>query len=127
MRADAIQAIDDLKPYKEGNPTLWRLRELDNIDKHRAILSVGEECLLEGDWVGWAPYLLKAYEPHFEDVRDSSETDLRSSELLGDPEIIGRKRLQPTLREMVTYVEYVVETFRPQLEPTEVLARSAAN
>ncbi len=52
MRADAIKAIDDLKPYKEGNPTLWRLRELDNIDKHRMILSVGEECLLEGDWVG---------------------------------------------------------------------------
>jgi hypothetical protein len=127
MRADAIQAIDDLKPYKEGNPALWRLRELDNIDKHRMILSVGEACLLEGDWVGWAPYLLKAHEPHFEDVQDSPETDLKSSELLGDPEIIGRKKLQPTLREMVTYVNYIVEMFRPQLEPTQVLTKSVAN
>jgi len=127
MRADAVQAIDDLKPYKERNPTLWRLRELDNIDKHRMILSVGEECLLEDDWVGWAPYLLKAHEPHFEDVGDSNETDLKSRELLGEPEIIGRNRLQPTLREMATYVEYIVETFRPLLEPTQTLTKSVAN
>ncbi len=127
MRADAVQAIDELKPYKDGNPVLWRLRELDNIDKHRRIIAVGEECLLEGDWVGWSPYLLKADEPHFASVQDSPETDLRSSELLGDPEIIERKTLQPTLREMVTYVEYIVEKFRPQLEATQVLSKSVAS
>lgn len=127
MRADAVQAIDELKPYKEGNPILWRLRELDNIDKHRMILSVGEECLLEDDWVGWAPYLLKAHEPHFEDVGDSNETDLKSSELLGDSEIIGGNRLQPTLREMATYVEYIVGKFHPLLEPTQILTKSVAN
>ena len=91
------------------------------------ILSVGEECLLEGDWVGWAPYLLKAHEPHFDDVQDTPETELKSSELLGDPEIIGRKTLQPTLREMVTYVEYIVELFRPLLEATQVLTKTVAN
>ena len=89
------------------------------------ILSVGEECLLDGDWVGSAPYLLKAYKPQFASVQDS-EIDLRSSELLGDPEIINRESLQPTLREMVTYIEYIVETFRPQLEPTQAAAKSVA-
>ncbi len=75
---------------------------------------------------GRAPYLLKADEPHFDDVHDSAETDLRSSELLGDANIIERKKLQPTLREMVTYVEYVVESFHPQLEPS-VIAKSVTS
>jgi hypothetical protein len=120
MREDALRAIDELKPYKEGNPALWRLRELDNIDKHRMILSVGESCLLEAEWIGWAPYLMKARDPHFKAALDSPEVDLRSSELLGDPAIIGRETLYPTLRELVLCVDHIVEDFRPCLEPTQM-------
>lgn len=39
MRAEAINAIDAYKPYQGGNETLWRLHCLNNIDKHRLLLS----------------------------------------------------------------------------------------
>jgi hypothetical protein len=125
MRGDAILAIDELKPYKDGNRALWRLRELDNIDKHRMVLSVGEACLLYADWIGEHPFLMKAQDPHFVGVQNSGEVDIRSSELLGDPDIINQKALQPTLREMVLYVEHIIESFRRQLEPAESLSKSA--
>jgi hypothetical protein len=41
MRQDAIQAIDTLKPYKGGNETLWNLHRLNNVDKHRLLITVG--------------------------------------------------------------------------------------
>jgi hypothetical protein len=41
MRQDAISAIDAIKPYKGGNDTLWRLHRLNNVDKHRLLVTVG--------------------------------------------------------------------------------------
>jgi len=41
MLKAAIDAIDATKPYKGGNDTLWRLHRLNNIDKHRLLLTVG--------------------------------------------------------------------------------------
>jgi hypothetical protein len=35
----AADAIDALKPYEAGNVKLWRLHRLNNIDKHRLLLS----------------------------------------------------------------------------------------
>jgi hypothetical protein len=37
----ALQEIDRLKPYKGGNEKLWFLHRLNNIDKHRLLLTVG--------------------------------------------------------------------------------------
>jgi hypothetical protein len=37
----AIKLIHDLKPYKCGNEALWRLHQLDVLDKHQAIIPVG--------------------------------------------------------------------------------------
>ena len=39
--ADAIVAIDEMKPYRGGNDDLWRLHRLDIVDKHRRILLAG--------------------------------------------------------------------------------------
>ena len=39
MSSTAIAAIDAIKPYKDGKDVLWRLNELNNIDKHRLILT----------------------------------------------------------------------------------------
>jgi hypothetical protein len=39
MRQDAIDRIDTIKPYKGGNDVLWRLDELNNIDKHRLLIT----------------------------------------------------------------------------------------
>lgn len=41
MTQDAIDAIDETKPYKGGNDCLWRLNQLNNIDKHRFLITVG--------------------------------------------------------------------------------------
>ncbi len=42
MRPDAIKAIDAVEPYKGGKgDILWRLHQLNLIDKHRLLLTVG--------------------------------------------------------------------------------------
>jgi hypothetical protein len=40
MDANAVGIIDAVKPYKGGNDILWRLNKLNNIDKHRLLLTV---------------------------------------------------------------------------------------
>lgn len=41
MTAAALGAIDAVQPYQGGNQVLWRLHKLDNIDKHRELITVG--------------------------------------------------------------------------------------
>jgi len=38
---DTVKAIDALKPYKGGKDLLWVLNRLNNIDKHRLLITVG--------------------------------------------------------------------------------------
>lgn len=38
---DAIALIKELKPYKGGNDVLWALHDLDRIDKHISLITVG--------------------------------------------------------------------------------------
>lgn len=37
----ALDVIDAIKPYKGGNDAIWRLHELNRIDKHRKLCVVG--------------------------------------------------------------------------------------
>lgn len=41
MSQAAIDAIDARKPYKGGTDALWHLHKLNNIDKHRMVVTVG--------------------------------------------------------------------------------------
>lgn len=41
---ETIDAIDALKPYKGGNDPLWMLYRLNNIEKHRLLLTVGSRA-----------------------------------------------------------------------------------
>lgn len=41
MHQKAINEIALLRPYKGGNDILWRLHKLNNIDKHRFLITVG--------------------------------------------------------------------------------------
>src|SRR5437016_9486326 len=36
---EAVKRIDALKPYKGGNDRLWQLARLNNVDKHRLLLT----------------------------------------------------------------------------------------
>lgn len=37
----AIATIDGLNPYRGGNDELWRLHKLNNVDKHRVLITAG--------------------------------------------------------------------------------------
>lgn len=39
-----INAVDQLKPYKDGNDLIWSLHALNNIEKHRLLLTVGSQA-----------------------------------------------------------------------------------
>ncbi len=41
ISAEAIKIIDSIKPYKECNRILWLIHELNNLDKHRLLLTAG--------------------------------------------------------------------------------------
>jgi hypothetical protein len=43
-RQETFDAIDLLKPYKGGNDPLWMLFRLNNIEKHRLLLTVGSQA-----------------------------------------------------------------------------------
>ncbi len=43
-RQETLDAIDALKPYKGGNDLLWALYRLNNIEKHRLLLTVGSQA-----------------------------------------------------------------------------------
>src|SRR5712692_6108746 len=64
MRPEAIEAIDRLRPYKDGNHALWRLHELDNIDKHRTLFTFGPEFIFTSDWFDGV-YHFRTDDPHF--------------------------------------------------------------
>lgn len=43
-RQQSFDAIDALKPYKSGNDQLWTLHKLNNIEKHRMLLTSGSQA-----------------------------------------------------------------------------------
>ena len=119
MRPEAVRAIDLLKPYHGGTEAFWRIHELNNIDKHRMLFSIGRDVLLDADWIGEHPYRLKRGDPPFIGVFESAvekEIDLRTSEVFGDPQILQRNTLLPTLKELVNFVDEHVRQFRPLLQ-----------
>ncbi|HEY5957764.1 MAG TPA: hypothetical protein VIV60_14470 [Polyangiaceae bacterium] len=40
-RPEAVSAIDQLAPYRGGNDVLWRIHKLNNVDKHRVLITAG--------------------------------------------------------------------------------------
>lgn len=41
---DSFDVIDGLKPYRGGNSLLWMLYKLNNVEKHRLLLTVGSQA-----------------------------------------------------------------------------------
>lgn len=39
-----INAVDQIRPYKDGNDLIWSLHALNNIEKHRLLLTVGSQA-----------------------------------------------------------------------------------
>lgn len=118
MCPKAIKAIDDLKPYKDGNAALWKIHELNNIDKHRTLFTVDKDCVMLDDWLPAYGYLLKAGDPTFFGVFDDEvekNMELEIDEALGEPKISEGDALLPTLHQLVDFVDDLVLRFKPFL------------
>jgi hypothetical protein len=118
MRPSAIKAIDSLEPYKGGTGhDLWRIHELDRIDKHRLLITVSGMTLCYGDDFGQV-LVLEASRPDFigifqgevsEDANFSSHKPFIKAKVPhGDP-------LLPTLHQYIQFVDDIVVRFLPYL------------
>jgi len=121
IRPEAIEAIDALKPYKGGNDTLWRIHQLDNIDKHRFVFVIGNDALFEASWYdAEMPFLIRPRTLNtdsslFSGVFDSEmENDMyfEIDEAFSETKIGEGGALIPTLSKCVTVVEKLIGDFR---------------
>lgn len=118
MRPLAIKAIDNVKPYKGGNGPLWRIHELDNIDKHRTLFSVAHDYLFFADWFD-GDYWFKTDTPHFAGVFDEEveqDMQLEIDKAVGKPQVAQGNSLLPSLHQLVDFVDELVAYFKPLLE-----------
>ena len=142
MAQAAIDAIDAIKPYKGGDDTLWRLHKLNNIDKHRLLVTVasGYEAFniagmaaraFENDPVfgsfEWAPIWMYPGDRHCplqegaELLIDAPDAEFNeklqfSFEIaLNEPQIIECEPILPFLAQTVDYVDNLILGFKPLL------------
>ncbi|MGA8763942.1 MAG: hypothetical protein WB562_13835, partial [Candidatus Sulfotelmatobacter sp.] len=122
---EVIKVIDALEPYKNGKgEALWRLHELDNIDKHRTLFTYSHDCFLVADWLSevtdW-PYNLKASDPHFRGVdafdgEVEQEMEAEIDKAIHQPKVVSGQALLPSLVQLVDYVNDLVLGFKPFLQ-----------
>jgi hypothetical protein len=114
MRPDALKKIDALKPYKGGNDTLWKLHNFNNIDKHQALLTIGDDYLMQG--VGFdGEFWVKADDPLFDGIFGQMDKDA-VLETLETVQVGRPEPLLPALRQLVDFVDKLVGAFEPLLE-----------
>src|SRR5438309_1587988 len=130
-RPDAIKAIDATKPYKGGDDALWRLHHLNNIDKHRLLLTVGSALrsvdfepitrLITG-FAKSAPLYIKPADRKFPlKVRDRLYAGIyegmsfRLDVALGEPQIVEGESLLETVQHMADAVDGLIGGFKPLL------------
>jgi hypothetical protein len=139
MRPEAIKAIDIIKPYKSGNDQLWRLHRLNNIDKHRLLItvssyfqSIGIGTILNREMkeafpdIGEIPIPsvsinpadkkcpLKADDELFTDLPDAEFNDkipFRFEVSLNEPEVIECEPILVTLQQFIDMVGKIIESF----------------
>jgi hypothetical protein len=111
-RREAIEAIDRLKPYKDGNDALWLLYKLDNADKHSFIFAIGEDIIMDG-------VAFKGNNPFFTSLDasdDEQNMNLASTESLTQSAVPISNALLPALHQLAELVSNIVTSFRPFLE-----------
>jgi hypothetical protein len=111
-RREAIEAIDRLKPYKDGNDALWLLYKLDNADKHSFIFAIGEDIIMDG-------VAFKGNNPFFTSLDasdDEQNMNLASTESLAQSAVPISNALLPALHQLAELVSNIVTSFRTFLE-----------
>jgi hypothetical protein len=123
MRDDAKLAIDAVKPYKDGNDNLWRIHELNNIDKHRCLFTVAQDHLFVADWLpelpGLGPFWYKAKDLTFAGVFGGNMDERFQAEIdraCSNANVVRGDALLPTLHQLVTFTDTFVRSFLPLLQ-----------
>jgi hypothetical protein len=121
--AKAVEILDSLKPYKGGNEPLWRLHSLNNVSKHRLLLTMAGFARLHAEWLVRdgvrIPFLYKFSRPHFRGI--FARPKVNDYILPGGKETLSKLRagrreaLLPSLHYLVDFVETVVGSFLPAL------------
>src|SRR5262249_8620499 len=95
---------------------LWRIHELDNIDKHRTLFTLGYDFLFTAGWFPGA-FLLKADNPVFSGVEVKVEQDLQLEieKAVRQPPTKDANALIPTLQYLVDFVDSLADNFKPHL------------
>jgi hypothetical protein len=126
IRPKAVEAIDALEPYKGGKGNdLWRIHELDNIDKHRFVFVIAKDALFDAPWyTDEMPFLvrprtLNTDAPLFSGAFDAEVEDDVNFEIekaVSETQVAKSDALLPTLRQFVNLIEGIIVDFRPHLE-----------
>jgi hypothetical protein len=144
--AATFAAIDELKPYKGGNDSLWSLYRINNIEKHRLLLTVGSQAAgvhlghlmaghLRNTFSAWAVESLEAMsiylnpadkgfplQPGFElyigapDEQPNPKQQFRFDVAVNEPGIAEGKPLLALANELTALVEGIVTTLTPRLQ-----------
>lgn len=143
--ADTLAAIDALQPYSSGNKALWRLYRLNNIDKHRLLLTAGSQAagihlghlmapLVKGtfppeavEWLKGMPHFLmpadKGFplQPGFElyvsanNEEPNPELPFRFVVALNEAEVVEGDPLVETLAEISNAVDTAIAALLPRI------------
>jgi uncharacterized protein YbcI len=116
---EAIKLIDALKPYKGGNEALFRLNELNNINKHKLLPTIERIVICHDEWIG-KRFMYKFGRPQFSGI--FARPKVNDYILPGGRETITklkvgrREALLPTLHYLVQYIDGIIDAFLPCLE-----------
>ena len=119
IHPEAVKLIDELKPYKDGNEPLWLLNELNNISKHRMLLTIGPVLRCKAKWIqsisGVDTLRYEVDDPHFIGIyakpADKAYFHVPGQESIGNPKVIGGEAMLPTLIYLVEYTESILQPF----------------
>ncbi len=127
MSEAAIDAIDAVKPYKGGNDYLWRLSQLNNIDKHRLLVTVFAELRAQSVYANGTGRLFVVYPKslpcalkvgdilHVTEGPDSEldkDTKFLVDLTIDEPRIMQCESLIDTLQHMADLVDRIVSGFK---------------
>lgn len=139
---EAVALIDNLKPYKGGNDILWRIHELNNLDKHRLLVTVGssfgsfdvgahmheliKKSFPNHDFPSIPLFLrpadklfpLKAGDELFSDAPEAQEIpdmQFRFEILLNEPGVVEGEILTEVLKSMIEEVDKLVPILKSQI------------
>lgn len=141
-RSAAIDAIDATRPYRGGDDALWRLHRLNNVDKHRLLITVGTAFrsvnigpTLRAEFEKAFPerghtlpdlsiflrpadrlFPLKAGDELFIDAVDAKPNEkiqFRLDVAFGEPQVMDGEPIIETLRHVTDSVEKLIAGFAP--------------